>query len=382
MLRTILKTAVAPLALLATGVASAQAAPAPATPVLLLANPAMDGGKDAAGAEAAIMEMFAKLFDPGEQAPIDPAQLALGQTTAARLLPEGAYGAMMDQMMGQFLKPILALDTGLSGFQIASKTGIDYEAADKLTEAQRGAVLAILDPGRQVRNEGMMNVFRPIMVDIGKMLEGPMREGLARAYARKFSAAHLNEVNAFFATPGGAAFAAQSFAIQADPEVLSATFKAMPVMLTKFMGSGADLEAQMKALPQERKLTELNDADLKQLAGLLGTSVDALKDHAAATAYPEVAIEDAATAATDADDSAGAAEEAARLAEEAAEAAASAAGAPAEAWSDRANWSAEDRAMVEALEQKVSETITQQIKAEDAAIERARKRMQSLNKKG
>jgi hypothetical protein len=368
MLKTMVTSAAAPLALFALAAAPAQAAPAIATPALLLANPPA-GGSDAGGSEAAIMEMFAQLFDTGEQTPIDPAQLALGQVTAARLLPDGAYGAMMDQMMGQIIKLIMAMDPGMSPYRIASMTGVDVEAAEKLTEAQRNAVVAILDPNRQARSEATLGVFRPMMIDIGKTLEGPLREGLARAYARKFSAAQLNEVNAFFATPGGAAFAAQSFAIQGDPEVLAATFKALPVMLTKFMGSTTDLEAQMKALPQERKLSELNEGELKQLAGLLGTSVDALKSHA-----EQPVVETMMADSGDGDDAAAAAAEAAALAGAAVDGP--------QPWFDRANWSAEDRAMVEALEQKVSEIITQQIEAEDAVIERTRKRMQSSDKEG
>ncbi|NJS13913.1 MAG: DUF2059 domain-containing protein [Sphingopyxis sp.] len=363
MFKLILKSAAAPLALIALTAAPVQAAPI--TPMTMLANPAM-GGKDAAGSEAAIMEMFAKLFDTGNKTPIDPAQLALGQTTASKLLPDGAYGRMMEQMMGQFIKPILALDGGLSATQISLKTGIDDEAAEKLTEDQRSAVEAILDPNRQARNEGMINVLNPLMMEAGKALEGPMREGIARAYARKFSAAQLNEVNAFFATPAGAAFAAESFAIQGDPEVLSATFQAMPVMLAKFMGSGQDLEAKMQALPQERKIAELNLTELQQLAGLLGTTADALKAYGTETVETALAIDEAAGAAEAAGDAAEAA---------AAEAAATTAGDGTEPWFDRANWDAADRAKVEAFERQAGDVIGQQIEAEDAAVERARKRL-------
>ncbi len=144
---------------------------------------------------------------------IDPAQLELGRKTSAALLPDGAYGKIMDQMLGQVLKPILALDTGMSASQLAQKTGIDSEAAEALTEEQRNAVQALLDPNRQQRNEGMMAVIKPMIVEAGKLLEPPIREGIARAYARKFSAEQLNAVNAFFTTPAGAATSACSASI-------------------------------------------------------------------------------------------------------------------------------------------------------------------------
>ncbi len=356
MLKSLLKSAAAPLALLTLTV------PAHA------ADPAM-GGPGAANSEAALMEMFSKLFDAGDKTPIDPAQLALGQTTAAKLLPDGAYGKMMNDMIGSFIKPMLQLDENMSGNQIAMKTGVDFEKANALTDEQRGAVMAILDPNRKARNEGMFEVMTPLLLEVGKALEGPMREGLARAYARKFTAEQLTTVNAFFATPAGSAFAAESFAIQGDPEVLSATFQAIPVMMTKLMGSAGDLEKQLNALPQERKLTELSNGELAQLAKILDTTVDALKDFSANSATTDVSIDTmmAADAAADAG--------------EAVDAAVMAAGSAAdEPWLDRANWDPADRARVEALEKQTSDTISAQIEAEEAAIAKVRAAMTAKSK--
>ena len=351
MFKSFLKSAAVPLALLALTV------PAHA------ADPAM-GGPGAANSEAALMEMFSKLFDTGDKTPIDPAQLALGQATAARLLPDGAYGKMMNDMIASFIKPMLQLDENMTGNQISMKTGIEFEKANALTDEQRGAVMAILDPGRKARNEGMFTLMTPLFIEIGKTLEGPMRDGLARAYARKFTPEQLTTVNAFFATPAGSAFAAESFAIQGDPEVLSATFQAIPVMMTKLMGSAGDFEKQMNALPQERKLAELSNAELAQLAKLLDTSVDALKE------YSEVEAEGMADAAE------GSADAAAMAASDAAMAASDAA----EPWFDRANWDPADRARVEALEKQTSDTISAQIEAEEAAIAKVRAAMTAKTK--
>lgn len=355
MLKSLLKSAVAPLALLTL------AMPAHA------ADPAM-GGPGAANSEAALMEMFSKLFDTGDKTPIEPAQLALGQATAAKLLPDGAYGKMMNDMIGSFIKPMLQLDENMSGNQIAMKTGVDFEKANALTDEQRGAVMAILDPNRKARNEGMFEVMTPLLLEVGKALEGPMREGLARAYARKFTADQLATVNAFFATPAGSAFAAESFAIQGDPEVLSATFQAIPVMMTKLMGSAGDLEKQMNALPQERKLTELSNAELAQLAKILDTTVDALKDYSANAATVDVAMP---MGSVDLDDSS--------VAEAAADTAMAADDAS-EPWFDRANWDPADRARVEALEKQTSDTISAQIEAEEAAIAKVRAAMTAKSK--
>jgi hypothetical protein len=363
MFKSLLKSAAAPLALCCVLAAPTVAAKAAPLPVMMLANPSM-GGADAAQGEAALMEIFAKLFDTGDKTPIDPAQLELGRATSAKLLPDGAYGKMMEQMLGQFLKPILAMDPGLSGSAIAAKTGMDYEAADKLTEDQRKAIAAIIDPQREARTEGALALMTPLMLEAGKALEPPMREGIARAYARKFSAAQLNEINAFFATPIGSSFAAESFAIQGDPEVLSATMQAMPLLLTKVMGSVGDLEAKMKALPQERKISELSAADLAQLAKLTDTTPEALKEHDQMMAEMSAAAEAAADAAAATGDAA-----------DAAIATAEAASDGGDPWYMRENWSPEDVAKVEELERQQGEIMGTLIDAEQAAIERAKARL-------
>lgn len=367
MFKTLQKAAAAPLALYCTFSTPVAAAEAPLLPVTFLANPAMGGGGPQS--EAALMEMFAKLFDTGDKSPIDPAQLELGKASAAKLLPEGVYGQIMDQMLGTFLRPILALDTGMSGSEIASKTGIDYDAAEALTEEQRNAVTALLDPDRQARNEGALGVLKPMMTELGQALEPPMREGLARAYARKFSAAQLTQINAFFATPAGSAFAAQSFALQADPEVMAATMQAMPMMLSKMMAGGPQLEAQMKALPQERKLSELSAADLDKLAKLLGTTSQALN------AYQpmDLAMDAAANAADAAADAADAAALAAGSAGEADDPDSDAGNKP---WFLRDNWAPEDLAKVEKLERQASDGLDATIEAERTAIANARARLE------
>ncbi len=355
MLTSFLKAAAAPLALaIAAGPALTDAAAAAPLPVLMLANPAMGGADPAAGGEAAMMEMFAKLFDNGDKTPIDPAQLEVARKTAAALLPEGAYGRMMDQMMGTFMKPILELSDGFSGMAIATKTGMDYEAAEKLSDEQKKAIGAIIDPGRETRNQGALGVISPMMVEAGKLLEPPMREGIARAYARKFTAAQLGEMNSFFATPTGKAYAAESFAIQYDPEVLAATMQALPVLMTKLMSSAPDLEAKMQALPQERKISALSAAELDQLAKLVGRTPAEIKAHAADQEAMEAAAKEAAAAGEAAGES---------LSDDG-------------PWRDRDNWDPADRAKVEKLEATANEAIDAQLDAEQAAMAKARTKLQ------
>ncbi len=226
-----------------------------------------------------MMAMFSKLFDTSKLPPPDPARLKLAETTASRLLPDGAYAKIMNDMLGSFVLPVLDAMPGLSDVQIASKTGASSEAVAALSAENKEAVTLIIDPNFKQRGEQLMSVVKPIITDVMADLEPAMRTGLSRAYARKFSVAELDGINGFFATPTGANFARESFALQADPEVLQAVFKAIPAMLGKFMGSETKYKAQFDALPKERKLSEMSDAELQKLSTLLGVTVKSLKDH-------------------------------------------------------------------------------------------------------
>ena len=53
-------------------------------------------------------------------------------------------------------------------------------------------------------------------------IEPSYRAGLARAFATRFSAAELDELNRFFSTPVGARYAGESMLIYADPQVMAA----------------------------------------------------------------------------------------------------------------------------------------------------------------
>jgi hypothetical protein len=58
------------------------------------------------------------------------------------------------------------------------------------------------------RTDLSMTVMRDEMTTMMTQFEPDMRAGLAEAYARRFSAAQLDEMNRFFATPTGSEYAA------------------------------------------------------------------------------------------------------------------------------------------------------------------------------
>ena len=287
--------------------------------------------------EEAIFAMIGKMFDiGGESAPIDPVQLKLAESTAAKLLPNGSMKAMMTKMFETFVTPLMNALPEMSSGEIMIKTGIYEGDVETLDDEKRKTITAILDPARKDRGKQMIEAITPLLDETMALLEPPMRTGISRAYARKFSAEQLRQINGFFATPTGAAFAAESYPLQADPEVMRAMFKAMPELLKTLKAKGPSLDTEMKKLPKERTLTDLTDAEMAALAKLLNVEPIKLEEQRVVMS----AAVDAVVAAADA------------VADEAAEVSPFSEETGEEPWYDEANWAAADKKKVNAAFKK------------------------------
>ncbi len=317
--------------------------------------------KDAMAIEQ-MTKMFANIFDSKDATPIDPARLTLAEATTAKIMPDGIYSRIMKDMTDKIFGALFSSGEGLSDFEILLTTGVEIDA-ESFDAAKRRELTAILDPNHGDRARAMQDVMSPMFDKMSAAIEGPMRQGLARAYARKFSVDQLNELNAFLATPTGSFYAAESFALQADPEVMQAVFSALPQMMEGFSDPGKGFEEKVAAIPPARKLSELSDKELGIVAKLLGTSVQELKAYREGDAVTEIS-DDAAI-------------------EAAAEGAAMAAGDAADAndpfandngtepWWNRDNWDEADRKRVEALEAELSELTAKSSAADNAAFDAA-----------
>lgn len=317
--------------------------------------------------------MVEKMFGTKDLPPVDPARLALAQKTTAALVPAGGLEKMLDNVYGKMFNTFLEEMGGTSDLSLSIKTGVDSEKIAALDANTKKAVADVFDPHRKERDDQMIKVIRPLISEFFADLEPPMRDGLAHAYARKFTPAQLTEMNAFFATPTGSVYASESMALGADPEVMVTMIKAMPPVISKFFDRGPALEKQFKDLPKEKSLSDMSDAELTKLAKLMKVDVKVLKDQRDmwnGMGDDTVAVDAAA-------DDWGAADAAADAADGAADAAAAAAEAVGDfdAGYDRSNWSDADREKVEALETAVSEATSAAYEAEAAAAANARKKL-------
>jgi hypothetical protein len=305
-----------------------------------------------------------KMFDTSSLPPIEPARLALAQKTMGALIPAGSLEKMIDNLYGKMFKTIMGEFGGQSDLMLSIQTGVESEQIAKLDEATKGKVADMFDPHRKEREDQITKVIKPLISEVLGDMEPPMRDGMSKAYARKFTAAQLTDINGFLATPTGTLYANEWMALQADPEVMLAVIKAVPPLITKFIDRAPELEKDFKDLPKEKQLSDFDDKELAKLAKLMKVDVKVLKEQRDMWKTDSVEATDA-VAVDAADDYA---VDAAADAAEAAADAAVAADAYADPAYDRSNWSAADLKRVEDLETAYENaSLAAQQAAEEAA---------------
>lgn len=157
------------------------------------------------------------------QPAVDLERLALAKTAVAAILPQGIMQKIMKDSMAATQNAMIG---GMFDVK-ASDLGATGEGKDKtLREA-----IAEKDPHFEERLRITNQVMGEEMGAIMIQMEPAMREGMARAYARRFSVAELTEINRFFASAAGANFARQSFELMTDPELMKAMTSYMPEMM-------------------------------------------------------------------------------------------------------------------------------------------------------
>ncbi|RYD43746.1 MAG: DUF2059 domain-containing protein [Sphingomonadales bacterium] len=323
-----------------------------------------------------------KMFDTSSLPPIEPARLALAQKTMGALIPAGSLERMMDNLYGKMFKTIMGEFGGQSDLMLSIKTGVESDQIAKLDEATKGKVADMFDPHRKEREDQITRVVKPLISEVLGDMEPPMRDGMSKAYARKFTAAQLTDLNGFLATPTGAIYANEWMALQADPEVMLAVIKAVPPLITKFIDRAPQIEKDMKDLPKEKQLSDFDDKELAKLAKLMKVDVKVLKDQRDMWKTDSVEATDAvavdAVAVDAADDYA--VDTAADAADAAADAATYATDAVADPAYDRSNWSAADLKRVEDLETAYENASLAAQQAAEEAAANANKRSKLPNK--
>lgn len=172
----------------------------------------------------------------------DPARLAAGARVAALLVPDGAYLRIMRDQFPQMMDATMAQMGALKPSDLG-QTG-DGSAMDAARKA---------DPAFDERMRISTRVMSQELGAVMARLEPNVRAGLGRALARRFTAAQLADMAAFFATPSGAAFARDYLGMMADPEMIREMAGAAPIVMRAMPGIVAKVEAATKHLPPPPK---------------------------------------------------------------------------------------------------------------------------------
>lgn len=190
---------------------------------------------------------------PAAQEQLDPERLALATTVAGKLLPEGSYARMMsgsvDQMMDGVVTAMLDLEIGTIAemFTEEERKEVDPE----LLQMSMREVMEEADPHFTERMTITNRTIWAEMIPLMSHMEPQIREALAVALARRFDAAALADIDRFFATTTGSAFAAESLTMWMDPEMTQAAMSFMPEMMKQMPSIMAKVEAATAHLPPE-----------------------------------------------------------------------------------------------------------------------------------
>lgn len=199
----------------------------------------------------------------------DPVRLAAAKQTVDYVFPLGTYGRIMNGTMDKMMDSIMdsMMQMPLKG--LAGISGVDTE---KLGSGTMSQIMEIYDPAFKQRMQVTTRTMMTDMMGLMTQFEPDIREGLTNAYAGRFDLKQLQEMNAFFATPTGKAYAADSYIIMMSPEVMAKMqalapqlMKEMPAIIDKVKGATA-------SLPEPRQYADLKSAEKDKLAGLLGIS--------------------------------------------------------------------------------------------------------------
>lgn len=192
------------------------------------------------------------------QETIDPQRLALAKTAVDAIIPPGTMHRVMRSSMTSVEDAILGGMFDLKGSDLGA-TGDGKEKTLREVMAER-------DPHFEERMRITNRVMAEEMGGIFVKMEPRMREGMSRAYARRFSLMELTEINRFFSSPAGGSFARQSFELMADPELMKEMTSFMPEMMKEMPSIAEKLAKATAHLPppptdEDEEEAEVSETD-------------------------------------------------------------------------------------------------------------------------
>jgi len=219
---------------------------------------------------SALMLAPAPVFAQTAAPTAESATLASATRIAGVLLPDGTYRKMMSGTFDKMMSQMMDQMGNLPMRDIMLAAGMKEDEVPNFAPDTMKQVLAITDPAFKQRMDLGMKAMMSGMTDMMSKYEPAVREGLAEAYARRFSPNQLTELEQFFATPTGKEYAAQSMLIYTDPAVMNRMMAMVPELMKEMPRLVGAMTEATKDLPAPRKYTQLNDDERQRIATLLG----------------------------------------------------------------------------------------------------------------
>lgn len=218
----------------------------------------------------------------GAMFPVEPltaeqqGRLPQASRIITRMIPEGTLGEMMGGMFDKLIGPMAAIGGAPAASVVQKGIGVSPVEAG-LDDQQTAQIAALLDPAYEERHAREMAVMPTMMREMMTVMEPTMRKAMAELYAINFSQKELDDIEAFFQTDSGTAYARKSFTMSSDPRILAASMESLPQM----MGAIGEMEKKIAAasadLPAKRSFADLSQADKAKIATLAGYSVEQIE---------------------------------------------------------------------------------------------------------
>jgi len=198
----------------------------------------------------------------------EEARLPALSEAVVKVMPDGIYARMMTDMMGGMFGVLADHMDTMPSEEIAGKLNIPPEQVQEYDEAVRKEIIYLIDPAFSQRGRLSMQAMTASLTKVMAEMEPGIRSGLARAYARRFTAEQLADINTFFATPTGAVYASESMLVFTDPQAMAGSMEALPKVIEAMPTMMASIAEATAGLPQERGFTDLSEGERTRLAKL------------------------------------------------------------------------------------------------------------------
>lgn len=198
---------------------------------------------------------------PAAAKPVDPARLAAARPVVEKLWPLGTYRRMMDGVMNGMMQRVMNQMFDMPASDFAKAAGLPDGKEDATKGKTLGELATEADPYFRERTTIATDVMLKEMLPLIEKLEPGIRDALATVYARQFSEQQLADMNQFFATPSGQAFASEFMMTFVNPELMGQMQSFVPEILQAMPAITAKIEAATAHLPKPNKAADTDMSD-------------------------------------------------------------------------------------------------------------------------